>query len=424
MLDIRLFRENPDQVKERLATRGVEGSVVDEVLALDGRRRETVSRTEALKATRNQISKEIPQRAKAGEPIDELKEQSRQVGEEIAALDGELRDIDEALRQSLLTIPNLPHDDAPVGEDESGNRLVRSWGEPVKHSFPAKAHWDLGGTLGILDLPRGAKVSGSGFYVLKGMGARLERALISWLLDVNTSRNGYTECSVPFIVGPDALTGTSQLPKFEDQLYKVPLDNLYLIPTAEVPLTNLWAGEILEGSELPIAVCAHTPCFRREAGAAGRENRGISRVHQFHKVELVHLTTPEESAATHEKLVGHACGLLEELEVPYRVVELCTGDLGFGATKCYDLEIWAPGMDTWLEVSSCSNFGDFQARRANIRYRPDGKGKPQFVHTLNGSGLALPRLMIALLENNQREDGSIAIPAVLQERLGATELRA
>ncbi|MCC5874582.1 MAG: serine--tRNA ligase [Candidatus Sumerlaeia bacterium] len=424
MLDIRLFRENPDQVKERLATRGMDGSAVDEVLALDGKRRETVSRTEALKATRNQISKEIPQRAKAGESIDELKEQSRQIGEEIATLDGVLRDIDEELRLQLLSLPNLPHGDAPIGEDESGNKLVRSWGEPIKHPFAAKAHWDLGDALGFLDLPRGAKVSGSGFYVLKGIGARLERALISWLLDVNTTKNGYTECSVPFVVSPDSLTGTGNLPKFEDQLYKVPLDNLYLIPTAEVPLTNLWAGEILDSADLPIAVCAHTPCFRREAGAAGRENRGISRVHQFHKVELVHLTTPEESAATHEKLVGHACGLLEELGVPYRVVELCTGDLGFGATKCYDLEIWAPGMETWLEVSSCSNFGDFQARRANIRYRPDGKGKPQFVHTLNGSGLALPRLMISLLENNQREDGSIAIPKVLQDRVGASEIRA
>lgn len=423
MIDIRLIRDNPDQIKERLASRGVDGSAIDAILAHDARRRDVVAKTEALKAQRNQISKEIPVKAKAGEPIEALKEQSRLVGEEITGLDGALREIDANLQNDLLVIPNLPHENAPIGEDESGNVLVKSWGEPIKHAFPARPHWELGETLGILDLPRGAKVSGSGFYVLKGVGARLERSLISWLLDVNTTRNGYTECSVPYIVGPQALVGTSQLPKFEDQLYKVPLDDLYLIPTAEVPLTNLWAGEILEETDLPIAVCAHTPCFRREAGAAGRENRGISRIHQFHKVELVHLTTPEKSEATHERLVGHACGLLEDLGVPYRVVELCTGDLGFGATKCFDLEIWAPGMETWLEVSSCSNFGDFQARRANIRYRPGAKGKPQFVHTLNGSGLALPRLMIALLENNQRADGSIAIPAVLQDRMGATEIR-
>lgn len=423
MIDIRLIRENANQVKERLSTRGADSSAIDRILGLDQRRREIVAATEALKAERNQISKEIPRLAKEKQPIDALKEKSRQLGEEITALDGELRQLDEGLRAHLLEIPNLPHDGAPVGPDESANVEVRSWGDPIRHSFPTKPHWELGEALGILDLPRGTKISGSGFYVLSGAGARLERALIAWMLDTHTKENGYRECSVPFVVGPDALLGTGNLPKFEDQLYKIPEDNLYLIPTAEVPLTNLWAGEILEAPELPIAVCAHTPCFRREAGAAGRENRGISRIHQFHKVELVHLVRPEESGATHDKLVGHACGLLEALGVPYRVVELCTGDLGFGAAKCYDLEIWAPGMDTWLEVSSCSNFGDFQARRANIRYRPEKGAKPRFVHTLNGSGLALPRLMIALLENNQREDGSIAIPEALRPWFGADEIR-
>lgn len=423
MIDIRLIREDANLVKERLSARGADSSLIDRVLELDQRRRDVVARTEALKAERNLISKEIPRLAKEKQPIDPLKEKSRQVGEEISGLDGDLRGVDGSLRALLLEIPNLPQEGVPVGTDESANVEIRSWGEPVRHPFPTRPHWELGETLGILDLPRGAKLSGSGFYVLTGAGARLERALIAWMLDTNTKKNGYREYSVPFIVGPDALMGTSQLPKFEDQLYKVPEDNLFLIPTAEVPLTNLWAGEILEAEDLPIAACAHTPCFRREAGAAGRENRGISRIHQFHKVELVHIVPPDESGAAHEKLVGHACGLLEALGVAYRVVELCTGDLGFGAAKCFDLEIWAPGMETWLEVSSCSNFGDFQARRANIRYRPEKGAKPRFVHTLNGSGLALPRLMIALLENNQREDGSIAIPEVLRPWFGAGEIR-
>ncbi len=417
MLNIRQLREQPEHVKERLSTRGENPEVVDLVLSKDNSRRELVQQTETLKARRNVISKEIPQKAKAKEPIDELKAESKKLGEDISRIDEELKGIDDDLKDALLRLPNLPDESVPVGADESANLEIRRWGDPIKHQFGSKPHWELGESLGFLDLARGANLSGSGFYVLKGVGSRLERVLIQWLLDFNTVKHGYTEVSVPFVVRDEALLGTSQLPKFDDQLYHIPEDELRLIPTAEVPVTNLHANEILDGEQLPLAYCAHTPCFRREAGAAGRENRGISRVHQFHKVELVHITLPEESEETHEKLTANACALLEALNVPYRVLELCTGDLGFGARKCYDLEVWAPGMDTWLEVSSCSNFGDFQARRAGIRFRREKQGKPEFVHTLNGSGLALPRLMIALLENNQNEDGSITVPEPLRERL-------
>ncbi len=423
MLDIRLFRDAPDHVRGKLRSRGLDGTVVDDVLALDEKRRALVQRAEAGKARRNEISKLIPQRAKAKEPIEELKEESRKIGEEIAAADAELAQVEAALDDVMLGIPNLPADSAPAGSSEHDNVVRRTHGEARKFDFAPKPHWEIGEALGILDLPRGAKISGSGFYVLKGIGAKLERALISWMLDTHTEKNGYTEFSVPYVVGAEALRGTSQLPKFADQLFTIPEDKLYLIPTAEVPVTNLLANEILEPEQLPLAYCAHTPCFRREAGAAGRENRGISRVHQFHKVELVHITRPEESAATHEKLVGHAEDLLKQLGLHYRVLELCTADIGFGAAKCYDLELWAPGMNTWLEVSSCSNFEAFQARRANIKYRAEKGGRPALVHTLNGSGLALPRLVIALLENYQRADGSVEVPAVLRDRLGVNELR-
>ncbi len=424
MLDIKFIRDHDSLVREKLAARGEDAAAIDQILDLDRRRRELLQRTENLKARRNEISKLIPQKAKAKEPIDTLKEESKAIGEEISQVDADVRGVDESLRDGMMRIPNLPAEGTPAGKDDSENVKVREWGEPVKHAFEAKPHWELGEALGILDLPRGARVAGSGFAALRGLGARLERALIQWMLDEHTEKNGYTEASVPYLVTRQTMTGTGQLPKFEDDAYRIDSEDLFLIPTAEVPLTNLHAGEIMDGSELPLAYVSHTPCFRREAGSAGRENRGISRVHQFHKVELVHITRPEDSEATHEKLVGHATGILEALNVPYRVMELCTGDLGFAAAKCYDLEIWAPGMETWLEVSSCSNFLDYQARRANIRYRPEGGGKPRFAHTLNGSGLALPRLIISLMENNQREDGSIGIPEVLHDRMGADEIRA
>lgn len=422
MLDIRLFRENPDTVRERLRSRNQDPALVDGVLALDAKRRDLVQQSETLKARRNEISKLIPQKAKAKEPIDDLKNESKEIGDSLTGIDEALRTVDEELRDTLLRIPNLPQEMVPVGHDDSANKVVREWGTPIKHGFPTKPHWEIGEALGILDLGRGAKLSGSGFYTLKGLGAKLERVLIQWMLDTHTSRNGYTEFSVPYIVNRATMTGTGQLPKFEEDMYAVKEEDLFLVPTAEVPVTNLHAEEILEADELPLAYCAHTPCFRREAGSAGRENRGISRIHQFHKVELVHFTTPEQSYSIHEKLVGHATALLEDLNIPYRVLELCTGDLGGNASRCFDVEIWAPGMETWLEVSSCSNFESYQARRANIRYRPEKGAKPTFVHTLNGSGLALPRLMIALIENNQRADGTVEVPEVLRDRMGCDRI--
>ena len=423
MLDIRLFRDEPDRVRKALRHRGNGEEAVDGVLEIDRRRRELLQQAEALKARRNEISKLIPQRAKAKEPIEELKEESRSLGPKISECDAQIREVDVQLEQALLNIPNIPADDVPIGTDEEANRTIRQPGELRNFGFAPKGHWELGEALGILDLPRGAKVAGSGFYTLRGAGARLERALVQWMLDIHTARNGYTEVSVPYIVNRQTMTGTGQLPKFEDDSYRIDEEDFFLIPTAEVPVTNLHAEEIIEPGGLPIAYCCHTPCFRREAGSAGRENRGISRVHQFQKVELVHIVRPEESAQVHEELTANAAGLLEDLGLPYRVVELCTGDLGFSAAKCYDLEVYAPGMDTWLEVSSCSNFLDYQARRANIRYRPAAGEKPRFVHTLNGSGLALPRLMIALMETFQNKDGSIALPEALHSHAGMKEIR-
>ena len=421
MLDIRLFRDEPDFVRTKLAQRNADPSAVDRVLALDEKRRGIIHQTEAAKARRNEISKTIPIKAKAKEPIDDLKEESRKLGDAITAFDADLGTVDRELEDVLMRLPNLASESTPVG-DETANAIVRTWGTPVQQPFAAKPHWELGEKLGILDLPRATKISGSGFYALKGLGARLERALIGWMLNTHTAHNGYTELSVPFIVNRAAVTGTNQLPKFEEDLYRITEDDLFLVPTAEVPVTNLHAQEILEHDQLPIAYCAHTPCFRREAGSAGKENRGISRIHQFHKVELVHIVKPEDSVATHERLVGHAEGLLQALGIPYRVVLLSSGDMGFGAAKCYDLEIWASGMKTWLEVSSCSNFEAFQARRANIRYRAEKGAKPSFAHTLNGSGLALPRLVIAILENFQNEDGSVTIPEPLRAAMGTDRI--
>ncbi len=418
MLDIALFRDNPDRIRCGLASRGADVSIVDRVLALDGERRAIVSENEGWRARRNEISKSIPERARLKQPIDDLKNESRELGERIARGDARIAEVERLLEDALLHIPNIPHDSVPTGADASQNALVRSWGEKRRFSFAPKGHWELGERLGILDLARGAKISGSGFYVLKGAGARLERALIGWMLDVHTSRNGYTEITPPHVVSRRTMTGTGQLPKFEEDLYRIDSDDSFLIPTAEVPVTNLHADEILDESQLPIRYCAFTPCFRREAGGYGKETRGISRVHQFNKVEMVMFEKPGQSYAAHEELVAHATWFLEQLGLPHRVMLLCTGDMGFGAAKCCDIELWAPGMDAWLEVSSCSNFEDFQARRAGIRYRPHG-GKPQFVHTLNGSGLALPRLVIAILETFQREDGSVEVPAVLRDRMGA-----
>lgn len=423
MLDIKQLRDYTEQVAARLATRGVERALVDEVLAFDEKRRQLTTDTDQLKARRNEISKQIPQVAKDKGDIEPLKAESRRIGDQLKSLEDARRDVEEAQRAAILRLPNIPHESTPAGTSEDDNVILRSAGSIPHFASPPKTHWELGEALGIIDLGRGASLSGSGFYVLKGPGARLERALVQWMLDTHTTRNGYVEVQTPFIVSRETMTGTGQLPKFEDDLYRVESEDLFLIPTAEVPVTNLHAGEILDTGQLPLRYCAFTPCFRREAGSYGKENRGISRVHQFNKVELVHFVEPEKSAEAHEELTRHACSLLDDLGLAYRVLELCTADIGFSAAKCYDLEIWAPGMDRWLEVSSCSNFLDFQARRANIRYRPAADARPEFVHTLNGSGLALPRLVIALLENGQRPDGGVDLPPVLHDYFGATEIK-
>ncbi len=415
MLDIRFVRENADAVKAAMINRNAEVDV-DAVLELDRRRRVLVSEAEELKAERNKVSKSIGKMIKEGGNPEEIKAQVREMGDKITALDDELREIDTKLREALLYIPNMPSATTPVGKDEDDNPVIRSWGEKKTFEFDPVAHWDLGAKLKLFDLERGAKLSGSGFPLFTGKGAKLERALIQFMLDLHTEEHGYTEIAPPFMCNAATMTGTGQLPKFAEDMYSVPLDGLYPIPTAEVPVTNMYANEILD-QELPILHTAYTPCFRREAGSAGKDTRGLLRVHQFDKVEMVKFTTPETSAAEHEKLTLDAERVLQKLGLHYRVIELCTGDLGFSAAKCYDIELWAPAQDKWLEVSSCSNFMDYQARRANIRYRNEDK-KTTFVHTINGSGVALPRLVIAIMENNQNADGSIDLPEALWPYMG------
>ncbi len=415
MLDIRFIRENTDAVTVAMANRNAEVDI-DAVLALDSRRRALVSDAEELKAERNRISKSIGQMIKEGKDPEEIKAQVREMGDKISSYDEELRGIDAQMREALLYIPNMPSDTTPVGKDETANPVVRSWGEKKTFDFEPVPHWELGEELGLFDLARGAKISGSGFPLFTGRGAKLERALIQFMLDLHTEENGYTEIAPPFMCNATAMTGTGQLPKFAEDMYNVTLDELYPIPTAEVPVTNMYGNEI-PNQELPICHTAYTPCFRREAGSAGKDTRGLLRVHQFDKVEMVKFTTPETSEEEHEKLTLDAEKVLQKLGLHYRVIELCTGDLGFSAAKCYDIELWAPAQDKWLEVSSCSNFKDYQARRANIRYRNE-EGKPGFVHTINGSGVALPRLVIAIMENNQHADGSIDLPEAIWPYMG------
>lgn len=418
MLDIRFIRENTDVVKAAMTNRNAAVDV-NAALTLDNRRREIVAEVEVLKAERNAISKSIGQMIKEGKDPEGIKAQVREMGDKISAYDGEIRDIESRLREILLYIPNMPAESTPVGKDEKDNPVIRSWGEKKELDFEPKAHWDLGQTLGLFDLERGAKIAGSGFPLFTGRGAKLERALIQFMLDLHTEEHGYTEIAPPFMCNETAMTGTGQLPKFAEDMYSVPLDGLYPIPTAEVPVTNLYGNEILD-KELPILLTAYTPCFRREAGSAGKDTRGLLRVHQFDKVEMVKFTTPETSEEEHEKLTRDAERVLQKLGLHYRVIELCTGDLGFSAAKCYDIELWAPAQDKWLEVSSCSNFKDYQARRANIRYRNED-GKTAFVHTINGSGVALPRLVIAILENNQNADGTIELPEALWPYMGGLQ---
>ncbi len=418
MLDMKFIRDQESAVRAALDHRGALVDL-DGLLDRDRQRREGVQEAEHLKHERNTVSKEIGARKRAGEDTSEPQQRMREVGERIAALDGRNRELEEAIQAILLTIPNVPFKDVPVGPDESANRMVRSVGEPRDFDFEPQSHVDLAERLDIVDFGRATRMSGAGFALYKGVGARLERALIHFMLDIHTREHGYTEISPPFVCNTEAMTGTGQLPKMAEDMYAMPADGLYLIPTAEVPVTNMYREEIMQ-APLPIRHVAYTPCFRREAGAAGRETRGLIRMHQFDKVELVQFVEPHTSYATLEELVGHAEEVLKRLELPYRVRELCTGDLSFAAARCYDIELWAPGHQAWLEVSSCSNFEDFQARRAQIRYR-NADGKTEFVHTLNGSGVALARLYVAILENYQSADGSITVPQALVPYMGGLE---
>ncbi|MGC9521948.1 MAG: serine--tRNA ligase [Anaerolineae bacterium] len=424
MLDIQLIREQPDVVRAGLRKRNEDPAIVDEVAAFDVRWRDLLQEVEALRATRNRVSKEIGRMKDPSERQTRIAEM-REVGERISTLEEDLREVESDLQSRLLWIPNLPHDSVPVGPDETHNVEVRRWDE--RRDFEAEGfepvpHWDLGPELDILDFERGVRLAGSRFYVLKGAGARLQRALIFWMLDVHTQENGFTEFYLPFVVKREMLVGAGQLPKFEDNLYHDVEDDVWLLPTAEVALTNIHRDEILDAEQLPLNYVAYTPCFRREKMSAGRDVRGIKRGHQFDKVEMYKFVAPETSYDELEAMLATAEVLLQRLGLPYRVLELCSGDISFAAAKGYDLEIWAPGQGDWLEVSSCSNCTDFQARRANVRYRPEPDAKPEFVHTLNGSGLALPRVMIGIIEQYQQADGSVVVPEVLRPYMGGIDV--
>ncbi|MEI8305957.1 MAG: serine--tRNA ligase [Chloroflexales bacterium] len=420
MLDIKLIREHPEVVRAGLRRRGDDPAQVDALLAVDERRRALITAVEALKAERNAVSKEISKLKNPAEREAKIAA-SRDLGERIADLDRQVGEADAEFNQMLLWLPNLPHADVPDGTTEHDNIVVRSEGQPREFAFTPKPHWELGEALDIIDFERGVKLSGSRFFVLKGAGARLQRALITWMLDVHTLQHGYREIAPPYVVKAEVLVGTGNLPRFGENLFKIEGADLTLIPTAEVPVTNLYRDEILEVSQLPIYHVAYTPCWRNEQMSAGRDVRGIKRVYQFDKVEMVKFVTPETSYAELTTLIDNAEDICKALQVPYRLLRLCTADLGT-ATMKFDLELWAPGVQEWLEVSSCSNFEAYQSRRANLRYRPEPGAKPEFLHTLNGSGLALPRVMIAIIENYQQADGSIVIPEVLRPYMGGTEV--
>ena len=419
MLNIELLRHNPELVRKGLARRGEDDSV-DGILQLDEQRRRLVLEGDQLRTRRNEASKAIGEllRQAGTEQVEGQREEVRGIGEHLKALDAELGVVEAQLREQLLTLPNLPADDVPDGPDETANVVVRREGTPRSYDFPLKPHWELTESLGITDMERGAKLSGSRFYVLQDQGIQLQRALVAWMLDLHRRAHGYREVGLPYLVRREVMEGSGNLPKFADNLYHDQEDDLWLIPTAEVPLTNLHRDEILKPGELPIKYMAQTPCFRREKTAAGRDVRGIKRVHQFEKVEMYQFVEPERSAKALEELLGHAEDVCRGLGIPHRVLELCSGELGFPSAKTYDIEVWAPASEEWLEVSSCSNCTDFQARRANIRFRREPTSRPEFVHTLNGSGLALPRVIIAILETYQRPDGSVEVPEVVRPYLG------
>lgn len=417
MLDAKFIRANVEQVQQGIANKGEKASL-DQFLALDSRRRDILVEVEQLKNRRNLASQEVARLKKTQADATALIEETREIGQRIKELDSELKTVEEGLEYQLLTIPNLPHPSVPVGADDKENVLVRTVGDPTKFEFAPKPHWEIGTDLDIIDWERGVKVTGARFVAYKGWGAKLHRAVINFMLQVHTTEHGYTEISPPYVVNRTSMTGTGQLPKFEEDAFKLANEDLFLNPTAEVPITNLHRDEILDGAQLPIYYVAYCPSFRSEVGSAGRDTRGIIRMHQFHKVELVKFVRPETSYDELEKLLSNAERILQLLGLPYRIMQMCTGDLGFTASMKYDPEVWMPSYDRYVEISSVSNFEDYQARRANIRFRPDAKAKPEFVHTLNGSGLAIDRTVAAIIENYQTADGDIIVPEVLRPFMG------
>jgi len=420
MLDLKYIRSHPDEVRAAVLNKQ-ESTDIDRLLALDERLRELIGEADSLKQTRNEESERIAELKRSGEDASEVIARMREVSSRIKEYDAEMAGLREELAALELTVPNIPHESVPVGRDEDDNVLVREWGEPHTLTDGPAPHWEVGEALGILDIGAGSRVAGSGFVTLRGLGSRLSRALIAFMLDVHTKEHGYLEVSPPYLANRDAMTGTGQLPKLEEDMYHAVVDDLFLVPTAEVPLTNLHREQILEPGTLPLRYTAHTPCFRREAGSYGKDTRGLIRVHQFDKVELVQVVEPERSYDVLETLTGHAETILKRLDLPYRIKVLCTGDLSFAAAKCYDIDVWAGGIERWLEVSSCSNFVDFQARRAGLRYRPEDGGRAVYAHTLNGSGVALPRTIIAILENYQTDRGTVVVPEALRPYMDGLE---
>lgn len=418
MLDIRRIRTNLDEIKVAMARRGEKDFSLDEVVELDEQRRTLLQQVENMKNEQNTVSKEIPRLKKEGKDVTEVMAKMKDLSAQIKELDGQVKEVEDKLEYALLRIPNVPHPDVPQGETDDDNIEVRTWSNPTKFDFEPKAHWDIATDLNIIDFEAASKITGARFALYRGVGARLERALINFMLDLHTGEHGYTEVLPPFMVNRNSMTGTGQLPKFEDDAFKIPQKDYFLVPTAEVPVTNMHRDDIIEEQKLPLYYVAYTPCFRSEAGSAGRDTRGLIRQHQFNKVELVKFVKPEESYKELEKLTNNAEKVLQLLGIPYRVVKICTGDLGFTAAFKYDIEVWMPSYNRYVEISSCSNFEDFQARRANIRFRPEEKGKVEFVHTLNGSGLAVGRTVAAILENFQDDEGNVVIPEVLRGYMG------
>ena len=425
MLDLKRIRNNPEEIKKLLSNRGEDfkESTIDEIIALDEERRNILVEVENLKSKRNQVSSEIPKLKKAGEDVTAIMAEMRELGDKIKGYDSRLAEVDEKIEYIMLRMPNIPNPQVPEGETDEDNIEIKRWGDPTKFNFEPKAHWDLGTDLNILDFERAGKVTGSRFTLYKGLGARLERAIINYFLDKHTVENGYEEILPPYMVNRDSMTGTGQLPKFEEDAFKVENNGYFLIPTAEVPVTNMYRNETLRGDELPIKHAAYSACFRAEAGSAGRDTRGLIRQHQFNKVELVKFCKPEQSYEELDRLVEDAESVLQGLGLPYRIVRICKGDLGFTAALKYDIEVWMPSYNRYVEISSCSNFEDFQARRANIKYKETPNDKPQFVHTLNGSGVAIGRTVAAILENYQREDGTVEIPEALRRFMNCDEIK-